>query len=261
MLTLGTTKPNLPGCLFVGDGTRRSTIPSPCKTSDEKRKKLVYGSWSMMADDLLLRYWWNSMRKNHRARPVIRNAEQGGHELFWQNSRLILRALPLILFIILWGVGSIGAAIVTDFPLDPPDTSSPRATMDSFLSNMQEAHEQFLKTLKMYKEDPGWYQSPAVNEQWEIFAIFFRRAQRCLNMSEIPPTLVHRVGVEATVLLKTIFDRISIPALESIPDADEMTEQELTRWRVPNTEITITQVSEGPRVGRISLLPRDRRPS
>ena len=84
---------------------------------------------------------------------------------------------------------------------------------------------------------------------------FVMRAARCLDLSEVPPTLVARVNLEATVLLKTIFDRISLPDLESIPDADQMKEQQLTRWRVPNTDITIAMVREGPRSGEFLFSP------
>ena len=57
-------------------------------------------------------------------------------------------------------------------------------------------------------------------QHWPNFIgllFFFRRGIRCLDLSQIPPTLVERVGLEATVLLKTIFDRISLPSLESFP--------------------------------------------
>ena len=161
-----------------------------------------------------------------------------------------------ILFIItLVGVGSTTATQYTEFPLQPPDTSSPRATMESFLSNMQEAHKYYLQYTKTYMEEPGWFASNAALAEFDRAAIFFRRATRCLDLSQIPPTLVFRVGLEATVLLKTIFDRISLPSLESIPDSNQMTEQKLTRWRVPNTDITIALVREGPRSGEYLFSP------
>jgi len=191
--------------------------------------------------------------KNH-TQAMVRNRYPAKCEFVRAYWKVVMSAAALLIMT-LGGVGSPTAAIVTDFPLQPPDTSSPRATMDSFLSIMQEAHLQFIRMNKMYKEEPGWYKSPAVTKEMERFSVFFRRAKRCLNLSEIPPTLVDRVGVEATVLLKTIFDRISLPSLNSIPDADEMIADELSRWRVPNTEITISQVREGPRAGEYLFSP------
>ena len=158
-------------------------------------------------------------------------------------------------------IGSLGgsfpawAKVVTDFPLQPPDTSSPRATLDSFLSNMQETHRLYGKAMKRYKEEPGWYFSEAVREELESALLLLKRASRCLDLSEVPPPLVERVAFESTLLLKTIFDRISIPPLEEIPNADEMHEKEISRWRLPNTEITIAKVLKGPREGEFLFTP------
>ena len=170
---------------------------------------------------------------------------------FW---KIVVSAATLLL--ITWGgTGSATANQYTDFPLQPPDTSSPRATMDSFLSNMQEAQKYYQQYTKTYLEEPGWFASDAALAEFYRATIFFRRGIRCLNLSQIPPTLVERVGLESTVLLKTIFDRISIPALEAIPGADQMEEQQVTRWRVPNTDIAITLVREGPRTGEYLFSP------
>ena len=164
--------------------------------------------------------------------------------------------VPLILFIFLPnGTHLTWATTVTDFPLQPPDTSSPRATMDSFISNMQEAQTRFTKAMKRYYEEPGWYPSPTAQAGVDEARTFLNRAKRCLDVSKVPPTLVERVSLETTLLLKTIFDRISIPPLEEIPDADEMIVEELTRWRIPNTEITIAEVQEGPRAEEFLFSP------
>ena len=159
------------------------------------------------------------------------------------------------LFVYVIGSSPTWAITVTDFPLQPPDTSSPRATMDSFLSNMQEAHRRYSLAMKRYKEEPGLYSSRAVKEEVEDALLFFERARRCLDVSQLPPRLVERVSFEATLLFKTVFDRISIPPLEEIPDADDMSVDERTRWRLPHTDITIAKVSEGPRSGEFLFSP------
>ena len=169
-------------------------------------------------------------------------------------TKFLVMPLGLILLLPI-GFGSLGAAIVTDFPLEPPDTSSPRATMDNFLSNMQEAQRQFSKAWMMYEKDPGWYPPPPVIKEFKRFRVFFIRAGRTLNLSEIPPTLSKRVRIQSTVLLKTIFDRISLPSLDSIPDADDMIANERSRWRIPHTDLTIAQVQQGPRKGEFLFSP------
>ncbi|MDX1411125.1 MAG: mechanosensitive ion channel family protein [Nitrospirales bacterium] len=172
-----------------------------------------------------------------------------------QASRKMVICAVALLLTIAWEAGSTTATQYTDFPLQPPDTSSPRATMDSFLSNMREGQNYYLKYLKRYEEEPGLYPSETALADFNRAAIFIGRAGRCLNLSKIPPTLVDRVGLEGTVLLKTIFDRINLPSTESIPNASEMKEKGLIRWRVPNTEITIAQVPEGPREGEYLFSP------
>jgi MscS family membrane protein len=127
--------------------------------------------------------------------------------------------------------------------------------MESFINNMQEAQNYYLKYLNRYEEEPGWYPSETALADFNRATIYIRRAKRCLDLSQIPATLVFRVGLEGTLLLKTIFDRISLPSLESIPDSAQMAEQKLSRWRVPNTEITISQVREGPHVGEFLFSP------
>ncbi len=167
-----------------------------------------------------------------------------------------LQLCAILLLLMIWGgVGSSGATTFTDFPLQPPNTSSPRATMDSFIRNMQHAQKHYQQYTKIYMEEPGWFASDAALAEFNRTTIFFKRAIRCLDLSQIPPTLVERVGLEATVLLKTIFDRISLPSMESIPDSDQMNEQKLTRWRVPNTDIAIALVREGPRAGEYLFSP------
>ena len=173
-----------------------------------------------------------------------------GHKSWWVIFGAFLLCVNPV-----WGQDPDSDTLATDFPLQPPDTSSPQATMGSFINNMQEAHKQVLKGMALYKKEPGWYSSPAVEKEFDRAFIFINRATRCLDLSEAPPTLVERIGLEATVLLKTIFDRISIPPFKEIPTAEDMEVDQLIRWRVPNTEITITKVLKGPRAGEYLFSP------
>jgi small-conductance mechanosensitive channel len=77
------------------------------------------------------------------------------------------------------------------------------------------------------------------------------RAVDCLDLRGVPPKLKQDVGYESAIMLKEIFDRIELPPFEEIPDAKAIeTEEEqekvadLTRWRLPNTEIFIEMVEE-----------------
>jgi MscS family membrane protein len=41
------------------------------------------------------------------------------------------------------------------------------------------------------------------------------------------------------IQLKEVLDRIDLPPIESIPDAQAMAKSELKRWTLPNSEIRI----------------------
>ena len=134
-------------------------------------------------------------------------------------------------------------------PLEPPDTSSPRATLQSFLVSMQEASDAFNSLMATYRGQPGLYFSPAAQEHHARFRSLFVRAKSCLNLSGMAPTIKDKVGLESQLFLKEIFDRIELPPLESVPDAEEMAEAGFDRWRIPHTEMIIALVKEGNRSG------------
>lgn len=123
-------------------------------------------------------------------------------------------------------------------PLAPPDTSSPRATLESFRTNTEIAFR-------------GLYDGRDKMQpfEWEALA----RAVECLDTSRLPPVRADRTAVEATLMLNDLLGRVSIPSYEDIPDAQEMAElpPDAPRvWRLPGTEIEIARVMEGPRAGQ-----------
>jgi MscS family membrane protein len=144
-----------------------------------------------------------------------------------------LRYITLVLCLVLLFCWQLAGAITDPYPLKPPDTSSPRATMKTFMDNMNRA-----------------YQKHLVRDYSEEIRIYLRRASGCFDLSEIAPNLVRDVGTETALLLKEVFDRIQMPPFEQIPDTSAVHSEGLTRWTVPNTEITITKVEKGPQQGK-----------
>lgn len=134
-------------------------------------------------------------------------------------------------------------------PLEPPDTSSPRATLRSFIMTMQEASEAFNSLIATYRSQPGLYFSPAVQAQHVRLQSFLIRARRTLNLSEVAPTVKEKFGLDSQLLLKEIFDRIELPPLESVPDAGAMAMAGVDQWRIPHTEMVIARVKEGSQAG------------
>jgi MscS family membrane protein len=123
-----------------------------------------------------------------------------------------------------------------DTPLKPADTSSPQATLRTFLVDMNAAYRAF-------KED-GMTAEGVARRRESV-----SRAIGTLNLQEVPPNVVHEVGKETAVLLMEILDRIEIPVIEQVPGTKQVDTSKLKSWTIPDTEITIARIEEGPRRG------------
>jgi MscS family membrane protein len=146
-------------------------------------------------------------------------------------------ALGVLLFVLALGAVS-NALAAEEFvsPLEPADTSSPRATLKSFKENFERAFRPYYEV-----RIPGRGDKAAQ-----------RRVRRTLDDRKLPPAQVRRLAVEATILLNEVFDKVGLPDYEQVPDAAAMRELpagEPRRWLVPGTEITIERIEDGPRKG------------
>lgn len=156
-------------------------------------------------------------------------------------SRLAYRVGVLALTVVLIA----SAAAVEDkkekrFPLEPPDTSSPRATLKTFIDNVNEAY-------RLYRVEGLTYENQA------LFRNLLPYILSTLDLSQIPPTQLRSTGQTAAAQLKEVLDRIEVPAYEEIPDAAAMKALieagEPPRWRIPHTGITIARIEEGQQQG------------
>ncbi len=141
-------------------------------------------------------------------------------------------------------------------PLKPPDTSSPRATLQSFLHNINRAYAMLMAAHRENIKEPGLFTSESIAQMERQSEIPLQRSAYCLNLSGVSDELKQDVGYEGAIKLKEIFDRIELPSIEKIPDAKaiEVEEErekvvELNRWKIPNTAIIIARVEEGLRRG------------
>ena len=133
-------------------------------------------------------------------------------------------------------------------PLLPADTSSPRATLNSFVKNCNAAYN-MLKTEGRNSGD----QEFQVRKRGII-----RNITRCLDVSEIAEFRRDIAAKEAAVSLKEALDRIKLPAERKIPDLKALMNEDGSyqeKWTVPNTEITFTRVKEGPLAGTYQFSP------
>ena len=136
-----------------------------------------------------------------------------------------------------------------DHPLRPIDTSSPRATLQDFIEITDDIYRRMRQVLEEYGESDRLYLSDA-ERQKQISALSEApKIARLLDLSGIAPVLKDTVTVERILQLKEILDRIDIPAFADIPDREAMARQPSKRWRLPDTEIDIVLIENGPRAG------------
>jgi MscS family membrane protein len=140
--------------------------------------------------------------------------------------------MTMLCFLLLGIGGNSAEAAQAIHPLAPPDTSSPRATLKTFLDNMNNAVQAF-----------------KAHNRAEAIALA-QRAAHCLNLEKEPPALRYVLGFYATLYLKETLDRIEIPPDDSIPDAKAVRTEKISAWTIPYTEITIALVKDGSSVER-----------
>ena len=134
-------------------------------------------------------------------------------------------------------------------PLQPVDMSSPRATLQGFVTAMDEIYGGMKGVLQEYAASQRLYLTS--EEQRKLVEVLSTapKAIKALDLSGIPPVLRDTVAPERAIQLKEILDRIALPSLETVPDRDAMARTSSKRWRLPGTEIEIALIENGPRSG------------
>lgn len=131
-------------------------------------------------------------------------------------------------------------------PLEPPDTSSPRETLDTFLT----ATDQMLMLIRGEGAGKRSREGLRQLEQLDI------RSQRTLDMSEVAPEARIKVGPDVQVHLYEVLSRVELPPMDEVPGPAEIeANADLDRWTLPHTEIRIRRVAEGPRRGEFLFDP------
>ena len=117
------------------------------------------------------------------------------------------------------------------------DTSSPRDTLRSFIDACNELYES-IRTTRCIDRTTTEHRELAL------------RILDCLDASDLPPFARDQRTGEVATALKEVLDRVELPPWEKIPDAEAIQAaggfEKLSRWRVPDTRITIERVEEGP---------------
>ncbi len=158
----------------------------------------------------------------------------------------------LTTLVTLWS--GIGEAADARRPLEPPDLSSPRATLKTFLS----AGDAYLRLVKEeYWDSPTRAAAARLRE-------LAGTAERTLDLSETPPAARFQMGRDEVVYLYEVLSRIELPPEAEIPDEtafadarhEGLAESQAARWTIPHTEITIARVAKGPHAGEFLFSPQ-----
>jgi MscS family membrane protein len=163
------------------------------------------------------------------------------------GANFVGRCVGTVLIVLLLGTASVANA--DDYPLRPPDTSSPRATLQGFIATVDDVYRRMKSMLEEYVDSGRLYLTAEELRRRRAALREAPNAYRYLDLSHVPPVLMGTVSVERVLQLKEILDRIAIPQFVDIPDRDQMARQSTDRWRLPNTEIDIVRVKNGPDAG------------
>jgi MscS family membrane protein len=119
--------------------------------------------------------------------------------------------------------------------LKPLDRSSPRAALKTFLDS-GDAIGAFL--VREYIPSPSRAALDHLRSQAKTFL-------QGLDLSTVSPASREKAGRAAAADLYETLSRIELPPEDKIPDASA----DAKRWVIPNTEIVLERVPEGPRQG------------
>ena len=133
-------------------------------------------------------------------------------------------------------------------PLKPPDRSSPRAALLTFLDSCDAVGsfmaQDYLPSRSRAKHDH--------------LVLLSETAVQCLDLSKVPPAARIQIArSEATRLYETLC-RIQLPAIDEIPGADQLGRLAGTnsaRWVIPNTQIVLALAPSGPQSGEFLFSP------
>ena len=123
--------------------------------------------------------------------------------------------------------------------LQPPDTSSPHATLRAFETAAFELRDVVLQ-----------YQKTRTLKDMRAMASAAGRIVRLFDLEPLPPATRHETGRESISLLFDIFNRLPAFDYDAIPGAKSEPADKLpARWNIPGTEIRIARSDSGPYAG------------
>jgi MscS family membrane protein len=120
---------------------------------------------------------------------------------------------------------------------------------------MNESYAMGAGLMQRYLDSSALYLTPA-----DVASVYdsvsrLASAERAMDLSGLPPAMVRESSRRLAIQLKEVLDRIELPPIESVPDAQAMAAAEFKRWSIPATELLIARVASGERAGEYLFTP------
>ena len=148
-----------------------------------------------------------------------------------------MRSILLFAFLI-----SIVSSNLSASPLEPLDTSSPRATVKSFLALTQETARKY----DAYRDSPNEETQDALEE-------ISTKAKQLFDLREVSQNNREKVAEQDFYLLWEVLFRMPAPDITKIPLSSTQQDGEnaviIKKWRYPETDIAIVLIEEGDQAG------------
>ena len=109
-------------------------------------------------------------------------------------------------------VSAVALGLEKDCPLKPPDRSSPRATLKTFLESTDTV------TAFVARE----YRSAPSRAGFDHLMTLAEAPVQCLDLSEVPPASHTKTGNAAALALYETLSRIDLPPWDKVPGSDEL---------------------------------------
>lgn len=166
--------------------------------------------------------------------------------------RVVFRAINLArwlpLLFVVWLVATNAPGQEPRPPLKPPDRSSPRAALKTFLE-AGDAVGVFLT--RQYLPSPS-------RAKYQQLTSLAEAAVRCLDLSEMSSATHRKAGQSAALALYDTLNRIQLPLDDQIPGADQLNlfiGTNVIRYVIPNTEIALERTRSERRSGEFLFSP------
>ncbi len=136
--------------------------------------------------------------------------------------------------------GNFFSSIREQSPVLIPKCNSPRATLTSFYTITKKIKIVFLNSSKL--GDIQW-------KQERQLITLYSKLKFLVDSSGISEKEHFAKTNVLASQLADILDRIPVPELSNVPDANMVAKEQLVYWRIPDTEISMIRIAKGARQG------------